>query len=157
MVTWKEFAEADPALAEVGSNQLFQYGVGLAFLATVRSDGSPRLHPLCPVLSDSHLYILVLPNSPKRWDLQRDGRYSLQAFAQARPDSDEFYLTGIAQLVDDVEKKSAVLADAKHHASADEILFELLIERAMRTTWEGFGTPEYHSKHIMWKARGAIR
>jgi hypothetical protein len=157
MVTWKEFAEADPALAEAGSHQLFQFGVGLAFLATIRRDGSPRLHPVCPVLSDSHLYILVLPNSPKRWDLQRDGRYSLQAFPQDRPDSDEFYLSGIAQLVNDTEKKSAVLADAKHHASADEIPFELLIERAMLTTWQGFGTPEYHSKHIMWKVQDEIR
>jgi hypothetical protein len=156
VVTWKEFAEADPALAETGSNQLFQFGVGLAFLATVRSDGSPRLHPVCPVLSGSHLYILVLPHSPKRWDLQRDGRYSLQAFPQDRPDSDEFYLSGSTHLVNDSEKKSAVLADAKHHASAEEILFELLIERAMRTTWEGFGTPEYHFKHTIWKAQDAI-
>ena len=54
-------------------------------------------------------------------------------------------------------KKSAVLADAKHHASADEIPFELLIERAMRTIWEGFGTPEYHAKHTLWKAQSAIR
>ncbi len=157
MVTWKKLAEADPALAEAGSNQLFQFGVGLAFLATIRSDGSPRLHPVCPVLSDSHLYILVLPNSPKRWDLQRDGRYSLQAFPQDRPDSDEFYLSGIANLVNDSQKKSAVLADAKHHAGVDEILFELIIERAMLTTWEGFGTSEYHSNHTMWKAQDPIR
>jgi len=157
MVTWKEFAQADPALAEAGCNQLFQYEVGLAFLATVKSDGSPRLHPVCPVLSDSRLYILVSPTSPKRWDLQRDGRYALQAFPQDRPDSDEFYLTGIAKLVDNLELKNAVLADAKHHTSPDEILFELLIEQAMQTTWEGFGTPEYHSKHTVWKAQDAIR
>jgi hypothetical protein len=89
--------------------------------------------------------------------LQRDGRYSLQVFPQDRPDSDEFYLSGIAHLVTDLETKSAVLADAKHHASADEFLFELLIERAMLTTREGFGTLEYHSKHAKWKARDKIR
>ena len=152
MVTWDEFAEVEPALAEAGTNQLFQFGVGLAFLATVRKDGSPRLHPVCPVLSGSHLYILVLPASPKRRDLQRDGRYALQAFPQARPDSDEFYLSGMARAVDAPETKSAVLADAKHRAGADEILFELLIERAMLTTWKGFGTPEYHSRHARWTA-----
>ncbi len=153
MIAWKEFAEANPTLAEAGLNQLFQYGVGLAFLATVRSGGSPRLHPVCRVLSDSHLYVLVIPNSPKRWDLERDGRYSLQAFPQDRPDSNESYLSGIAHLVNDAEEKGAVLTDAKHHASADEILFELLIEGAMLTTWEGFGTSEYHSKHTIWKAQ----
>jgi len=66
-------------------------------------------------------------------------------------------LSGIAQLVNDSKKKSAVLADAKHHASADEIPFELLIERAMLTMWQGFGTPEYHSTHTMWKVQDAIR
>ena len=156
MVTWKEFAQADPALAEAGCHQLFQYEVGLAFLATVRKDGSPRLHPVCPVLSNSHLYILVSPNSPKQGDLQRDGRYALQAFPQDRPDSDEFYLTGMARLVDDLEMKSVVLGDAKHHTRPEELLFELLIERAMRTTWEGFGTPEYHSKHTVWKAKDTM-
>jgi len=151
MVTWKEFAKADPGLAEAGSNHLFQYGVGLAFLATVRGDGSPRLHPVCPVLSSARLYLLLRPRSPKRWDLERDGRYALQAFPQARPDSDEFYLSGTAHLVKDTKKCKAVLADAKHAASPDEIPFELLIERAMRTIWEGFGTPEYHSIHTVWK------
>ena len=51
MVTWKEFAEADPKLAEIGAGLIFQFGVGLAFLATIRKDGGPCLHPFCPVLS----------------------------------------------------------------------------------------------------------
>jgi hypothetical protein len=90
-------------------------------------------------------------------DLQRDGRYSLQAFPQDRPDSDEFCLSGIAHLVNDSEMNRAVLANAKHHASADEIRFELLIECAMLTTWEGFGTSDYRSKHTIWKAQDEIR
>lgn len=45
MATWHEFAQAAPDLAQAGQEQIFQYGVGLAFLATVRSDGGPRLHP----------------------------------------------------------------------------------------------------------------
>jgi hypothetical protein len=154
MATWSEFAKSRPAMAEAGLAQLFQYGVGLAFLATVRKDGGPRLHPVCPVISNSRLFILVLPSSPKRWDLQRDGRYALQAFPQDRPASDEFYLGGTAQRVDDPKVLVAVLADAKHHASPDEILFELLIDRAMLTKWEGFGTPEYRSFHTTWVASG---
>lgn len=150
MATWREFGEANPDLARVGAGQLFQYGVGLAFLATIRNDGGPRLHPVCPVLSGSHLYILVLPDSPKRWDLQRDGRFALQAFPQDRPDSDEFYVTGTARLVNDPQVLAAVLSDAKHHASSKEILFELYIERAMHTSWEGFGTPGYHPIHSTW-------
>jgi len=71
MATWNEFAQAAPAMAQAGEGQIFQYGVGLAFLATVRSDGGPRLHPVCPVLSQARLYVLILPDSPKRLDLER--------------------------------------------------------------------------------------
>jgi hypothetical protein len=152
MVTWKQFSEASPDMAKKGEEQLFQYGVGLAFLATVREDGGPRMHPVCPVLSGGRLYALILPNSPKRIDLERDGRYALQAFPQARPDSDEFYLTGRAQRVRDSELFARVFGDAKHYASPDEILFELAIERAMHTQWEGFGTADYHSIHTKWNA-----
>jgi hypothetical protein len=150
MASWIEFAEADPSLAKVGEDQLFQYGVGLAFLATIRGDGGPRLHPVCPVISGRKLYVLILPNSPKRRDLENDGRYALQAFPQDKPDSDEFYLRGVAHRLDDEALHEKVLSDAKHHASPDEILFELEIESAMHTRWEGFGTSEYHSIHTTW-------
>ena len=152
MVSWKDFSEASPDLARLGQEQLFQYGVGLAFLATVRKDGAPRLHPVCPVISQDRLYILIIPESPKRSDLERDARYALQAFPQAKPDSDEFYLSGKAKRIDDEGIFSSVIKDAKHHASSDEILFELEIDRAMHTRWEGFGTPEYHSIHEKWAA-----
>jgi hypothetical protein len=156
LATWKNLAQANPALAQSGAGQLFQYGVGLAFLATVRKDGGPRLHPVCPVLSDEHLYVLILPASPKRFDLERDGRYALQAFAQAKPDSDEFYLTGRARLIQDPAVLDQILADARHPANSDEILFELEIERAMHTRWEGFGTPDYHPVHSTWVAPNVL-
>ena len=44
MVTWNEFASAAPELAAAGRTLINQFQVGLAFLATVRKDGGPRLH-----------------------------------------------------------------------------------------------------------------
>ena len=152
MLAWKDFSEASPELARLGKDHLFQHGVGLAFLATVRKDGAPRLHPVCPVISQGGLYVLILPQSPKRADLEVDGRYAMQAFPQPKPDSDEFYLAGQANRIDNPQVCSRVVEDAKHQASPDEILFELEIGRAMHTRWEGFGTPEYHSIHESWVA-----
>src|SRR2546428_102367 len=100
MVTWRDFAAAEPELAAVGRSLLHQFGVGLAFLATVRKDGAPRLHPVCPVLSDDRLFVLVTPASPKWHDLMRDGRYALQTFPQPKPGSDEFCVAGRAVLVE---------------------------------------------------------
>src|ERR671931_1501443 len=85
MVTWKEFAASEPDPADIGRALLFQFGVGLAFLATVRRDGAPRLHPVCPVLSRDGLFGLITPGSPKRDDLVRDGRYAVQTFPQPKP------------------------------------------------------------------------
>jgi hypothetical protein len=151
MVTWKEFAAAAPELAETGRSLLNQFGVGLAFLATVRKDGAPRLHPVCPVLSDDRLFVLITPTSPKRHDLLRDGRYALQTFPQPKPGSDEFYLAGKALLVDATRARAAVLRDAKHMADPSETVFELWIDRVMHTRWENVLTPQMRSLHQKWR------
>ena len=155
MVTWKEFAAAELDLADVGRSLLFQFKVGLAFLATVRKDGAPRLHPVCPVLSSDRLFVLIIPTSPKRHDLLRDGRYALQTFPQPKPGSDEFYIAGKAVGVDDPAVRAAILRDAKHMADASEIAFELWIDHVMYTRWENVLTPQMCSAHQKWRAAAA--
>lgn len=152
MVTWGAFAQAAPDLARVGQALLDQFGVGLAFLATVRADGAPRLHPVCPVLSNDRLFVLVTATSPKRQDLLRDGRYALQTFPQPKPGSDEFYLAGRAALVDEVTTRAAVLRDARHRADESETAFELWIDRAMHTRWEHVLTPQMRPVQARWRA-----
>ena len=79
MLTWGELRAARPDLAETGRALLYQVGVGLGYLATVRADGGPRVHPVCPILTDDGIYLFVV-SSPKRADLRRDPRYALHAF-----------------------------------------------------------------------------
>lgn len=152
MVTWKELTVTEPELAERGRALLFQYGVGLAFLATIRKDGGPRLHPVCPILSNEHLYLLITPTSPKRYDLLRDGRYALQSFPQSTEGSEEFYLAGQAEWIKDSAVRAAVFRDTKHIADEREILFELKVERVMHTRWENVGTPQLRPIHRKWRA-----
>jgi hypothetical protein len=152
MVTWREFATAAPELAQTGRALLNQFGVGLAFLATVRKDGAPRLHPVCPVLSTDRLFVLITPASPKRYDLIRDGRYALQTFPQPKPGSDEFSVAGKAIAIDDAETRAAIFRDAKHMADESEAAFELMIDRVMHTRWENPLTPQMRSVHQKWRA-----
>jgi hypothetical protein len=152
MVTWKELAAAEPDLADVGRSLLFQFKVGLAFLATVRRDGAPRLHPVCPVLSSDRLFVLITPTSPKQHDLLRDGRYALQTFPQPKAGSDEFAISGKAVLVEDSAERAEILRDAKHMADASETAFELWIDRVMHTSWENVLTPKMRSVHKKWRA-----
>lgn len=108
MTTWGEFSRSEPGLADAGKALLYQFGVGLAFLATVRPDGGPRVHPVCPLLHDGGMFAFIVPG-PKQADLHRDGRYSLHSFPC--PDNeDAFYCTGSAHAVGDPELRGA-LAD----------------------------------------------
>jgi hypothetical protein len=73
VISWSEFKARQPELALSGADLLYHFGVGLAFLATVRADGGPRLHPMCPLLTETGLYAFIVP-SPKQRDLHRDGQ-----------------------------------------------------------------------------------
>ena len=117
----------------------FSTELGLAYIATVGEDGGPRLHPLSPVLSKGRLFVFILPKSPKKRDLLRDGRFALQTFPPAsvefRNAGEEFYITGTAELVTDPEARAAVLRDAQQHVGDDEALFELNIQTVMHSVW----------------------
>src|SRR5512140_1831895 len=100
MVNWSEFAAQNPALAEHGRKLINQFGIGLGYLATVASDGFPRIHPFCPILSGDGLYGFILQDSPKRRDLERDGRCAIHTFSPQDVD-DEFYVAARARRIDD--------------------------------------------------------
>lgn len=140
-MTWRAFEEAAPALAAAGKGLLYQFGPGLAYLATVRADGSPRLHPICLAIVEGALYAFII-DSPKRHDLLRDGRYALHTFSPQDTD-DEFMLSGRAEVMDDpaLYARVAAAVDAsgvtREH---DELLFAFAIERAFHAAYQGHGT-----------------
>jgi hypothetical protein len=154
VATWQEFETAAPELAAGGRRLLFQYGPGLGYLATVRPDGGPRIHPFCPIIGEGRLWALVVP-SPKRLDLLRNGHYALHSFASAGSD-DEFYLTGKAAPVDDHGVRTAVeaaYAATGGRSSPEEALFHLEIDRALLATY-GEGNP-WPPRYEKWAAPGA--
>jgi len=128
MATWSEFAAAEPSLADGIRALLLQYGPGMGYLATVRADGSPRLHPVSPVVTDTGLYCFVVA-SPKRRDLERDGRYALHAFPSEESD-DEAYVTGRALPVTDPLVIGSLAGALRASPDVDWRLFELLVDTA---------------------------
>ena len=142
MATWAEFAEAAPEMAALGSELRARFG--LAFLTTVRRDGSPRIHPVCPFIVRGRLFIATSLESPKRHDLRRDGRYVLHMLP-GKNDA-EFQVRGTACEVIDAETKALVLAEgpeagrqpdgAPLNLKPDELLFEYDVEEALSGHWE---------------------
>jgi hypothetical protein len=106
LVTWAELKQHRPDLADAGRELLYFYGPGLGMLATVRKDGGPRLHPICPALTDDGLYAFI-GLTPKLNDLLRDGRYALHSNPLPNND-DAFYVTGRAARRDDPQLRAAV-------------------------------------------------
>ena len=94
MVTWAEFAAAAPEIASEGTRLIYAMGGGKALLATVRGDDPPRIHPITVAIVGERLYAFIIARSPKKLDLELDGRYALHThldpaapneFAAARP------------------------------------------------------------------------
>ncbi|MGZ4692028.1 MAG: pyridoxamine 5'-phosphate oxidase family protein [Acidimicrobiales bacterium] len=158
MLTWGAFREARPDLAQAGQDLLYQFGVGLGFLGTVRPDGGPRLHPMCPIIHGTGLYALLVP-SPKARDLRRDPRYALHTFPPA-DNEDAIYLTGEVIVRDsdaDIPLRTSIdeqfLAERSMAVRSpgfdDQTLVELLIDSCLLTRTTAHG--DHDPQHTVWR------
>jgi hypothetical protein len=154
MARWAEFAAAEPAMAAHLRAQL--QDIPIAFIATVRRDGSPRMHPFCPIFAGDGMYIADAGSgraapSPKRWDLQNDGRYALHALPGEQ--DAEFYVTGRARRVADTDEFSSVVRGAGHTVHAEDWVFELGVDLGMTARWENFAQPDTYAVRKVWRAK----
>ena len=136
-VRWSEFETREPELAATSRRLLYPIGPkgpGLGFIATTRADGGPRVHPVCPALHDGGLYVFVMPGSPKRFDLERDGRYALHGYP-AEKDDESFYCIGPALAVTDASFCEAAKSGFGYPVKSGEVLFELRLQRVLHTVW----------------------
>lgn len=155
-LSWSEFGRQRPDLAEAGRALFHQVGVGLAFLSTVRADGGPRLHPMCPLIVGGALVAHIIP-SAKRDDLHRDGRYAMHSFP-CDDNEDAFYITGRAALVGDASLARGAAAQflaerdmpAEPSGFGDGEFFEFRLSRCLLTRTDGHG--DWHPRHTTWSA-----
>lgn len=156
MASWAEFAAAEPQMAALG---LRLEAFGIAYLATVRDDGAPRLHPVCPFIADGRLFVVTADTSPKRLDLLRDGRYVLHMMPAKN--GDEFRIRGRASLVTDASLRSIAVRGAREARQPDgngievkdsEWLFEYDIEEAATAYGVHVGQPGTYPVRRSWKA-----
>ena len=125
MLTWSEFTKARPDLAAAGKRLIYQHGLGLGFLATVRPNGGPRVHPISPVLFDGSLFGMIVPG-PKLQDLRRDARYALHSETCPPPHHDDaFYITG-------------VVTEHTDRGLWDAVAKQMLAERSLSEPWPDF-------------------
>lgn len=132
MTSWKEFAEQSPELAAFGESR---FRGGVAYLATVRDDGSPRVHPVTPIIGEQ-LFLFMEPSSPKGQDLQRDSRFALHcAVEDSSGGNGEFYIRGRATLNSDPLVREQAVKASPYVPAERYILFVLSVEFAFMNVY----------------------
>ena len=104
MAGWGDFESRAPALAAFGADRL---GAAAAYLATTRSNGTPRVHPVAPIVGGGRLFVFMEPTSPKVHDFRERRSYALH---NGVPDTygtgGEFYVRGVATPLEDPELRA---------------------------------------------------
>jgi hypothetical protein len=151
-VSWAELETAAPEITAVGRSLFYARGEGEAILATIRGDGLPRIHPVNVGLVDGRLYTFVIGNSPKRLDLERDGRYAVHSHQDPAAPS-EVALRGHARMVEAGPERDRAAADWPFTVDESYVLFELRIAAALlgaRPTAD-----DWPPRYSAWPARAA--
>ena len=137
-VAWGAFRLAAPELEAFGRQRLERR---IAYLATLRANGSPRVHPVSPFIGADCLYVYMEPTSPKAADLRRDARYALHcAVEDDSGGQGEFYVTGIGEEVIDEGRRAEAFGSARgagYKPEARHVLFELKLSNVLCTRYEG--------------------
>ena len=133
-MSWKALEQDDSELAGAGAER---FGAGVAYLATVRKDGSPRVHPVTPIVGRGRLFLFMEPTSPKGHDLSRDGRYAMHsAVGGPSGEGGEFMISGHARPVEDTATRELATELSSYAPEGRYVLFELGVESASLITYE---------------------
>ncbi len=103
-MTWSEFEKVAPEIAQLGEERFDRSGVVL--VGTVRKDGSPRISPVEPLITQGQLLLGMMWRSKKALDLIRDPRCVVHSTISNRDGSEgEFKLRGSAVDVPDPDMR----------------------------------------------------
>jgi len=172
VASWAQFESQAPELAVVAA-RLWPGVVALdrgaavpadvpcfavSYIATVRRDGGPRLHPFCPVLAGGRLFAAIPRSSPKGWDLRRDPRCVIHALPG--PDDDEFCVRAAAsEVTGDPVARALVCAvvgtsgvGGMIESVARDPLFEFDLEQVDVALWLDIGQPGTRAVRQQWRA-----
>ena len=128
-MTWANLASEAPELAATGEQRL---NGRVSYLATTRANGSPRVHPVTPIIGDGSLFVFMEPTSPKGRDLERGGRFALHCGVEDNEGGGgEFSCSGTARRMDDEASRTRASQHATYAIADRYILFELLLDEAV--------------------------
>jgi Pyridoxamine 5'-phosphate oxidase len=136
-VTWGEFAKSAPEIAQFGVARFAE--INVSTLATVRTDGWPRLHPFEPVLAGGHLFLFTYRTPAKVAELREDGRYTAHNMVtDTEGGNGEFSIRGVVRPVEGGSPADVAWDAVKEKGwkrNAGLIVWELLVDEASAIVW----------------------
>jgi hypothetical protein len=133
-MSWKLLETQAPEIAAFGKARLNDK---VAYLATIRKDGSPRVHPFTPIIGEGHFFAFMEPTSPKGHDINRDGRFAVHcSVTDTSGESGEFIVTGTAKQIEDASLRALATKLSSYAPAERYILFEFDIESAVLTEYK---------------------
>lgn len=147
MAHWSDLQAQAPELAARGWELLARGSAPEGLLATVRSDGLLRIHPVNVGIVDGRLMTFIQGGSAKARDLAADGRYALHAHVDpAEPH--EFLVRGRGRVVTDGATRAVAAADWSFEPDPSYPLIELDIEHAL---FGERGPDEWPPRYTSWR------
>ena len=144
-MSWQALENGNKELADFGRRR---FSSRVAYLGTIRKDGSPRVHPVTPFIVDGNLFVGMYPTSPKGHDLRRDGRYALHCSVEDdEGGGGEFAISGHAKVTEDPAFRTLAIEHAPYELLENHVLFLLKVERALSTIYF-----EDETKQMRWQA-----
>jgi hypothetical protein len=149
MTTWAEFANGDPELAAFGLERMrCEIGTGrfegrIVYQATLRPDGSPRVHPVSPWIAAGLLCVSFRATSPKLNEVARDARYALhsaQPWEDHMGDHGEFMARG---WLEQISSSHPAVNARPGKTSYDLVHYACSIEEAVATGYSDEELPVY--------------
>lgn len=133
-MSWGHFDKSVPDMAYDGAKRL---SGRIAFLATIKPDGSPRIHPVRPFIGAGYLFIFIDKASPKGDDLRQDGRFALHCSVHETDGiNGEFMVTGIARSVTNPQVREQAVKIVGYDVPSRYNLFEFLVESALSIEYD---------------------
>lgn len=137
MSDWRLFENQAPELAAYAARRL---AGRVSYLATVRPDGGPRVHPVTPIIGGGGLFLFMEPTSPKGSDLKRDARYALHCGVEDNEGGGgEVIVRGEAVVVEDAAIRQVAIAASSFAPRDRYVLFRLQLNDVLVTTYDADG------------------
>jgi len=134
-LSWAVFSDQAPEIAEFGLSRI---DGKVCYLATVRENGVPRIHPVTALVGNGRCFIFAQPDSSKVRDFQRNAEFNLHcSMSDSSGSSGEFQFTGSAVLNESDSDRLFAESICSYRPSGSFLLYELRISEATSNCFRG--------------------